>query len=145
MQIEKQVNTILEGCFHDTPSKLQYSELKTEIPINVKALLLTNSPNNGRFSLYATTEDFKELKINPNYSTQGGWPINKIDAHIPWLFEGLRSFTTRAGRIYIEQGYFRENWEWYLEAVPVILSDCKSIFDGRTTSGKLNNSPKRCF
>jgi len=154
------IQTIVEGAMPDTPSRLMYCSLELRIPEN--ALILAYK-NDERFKwlLYAKAEDFQNMKIlnNPDFSSfgrvkaygeiekkfKGGFPLDILDPGIRWAFDAQRSFTTRDGRIYVQTTFFHPDWTWYLDAVPIILEDCRKIFSEELTDWHLNEHPKRAF
>ena len=123
--LEKKVNTILEGSFHDEVNRLQYSELELEIPSNAKSIMIGKI----QFLLYGAAKDFNRLKPEALPKANGkGWPLKKLDGLIDWVFESPRSLITEDGRIYVSSTYFEKGWGWYLDKIPIILNDCKKQY-----------------
>lgn len=154
---EGEIESVIEGCFHDSPSKLQYSGNGLVVPRNVQVVLWEDKHHPERYLLYGVAPDFAELEVvnNPFFEDRsdvdaklgdvGGWPINGTYPNFGWIFESRRSITTNDGRIYVKSSYFEKGWRWYLEAVPKILEECREIFSGRKTENEFNMNPSRAF
>ena len=150
LTMPKEINTIIEGCFPDTPRKLMYSGIEIKIPKNARLLLSEHKIHPNRYLLYAKTKDFLDFEIlqNPRFRTnfpsrdiKGGWPLKRFEPNFRWIFDAQRSLTPREGRIYIDAFYFQEQWEWYLSAVQTILKQCGQIFRGEKTEEDFCKNP----
>lgn len=152
------VESIVEGCMPDTPSRVMYCSIELTIPKNVTMLFKEHPVHPIRYLLYAKTPDFEELQVvhnpyfkgnlnktNPNKLLKGGWPILKFDPKFDLTFDAQRSLTTRDGRIFVNSLYFHESWRWYLDVVPTILRECGMIFRGEATEGDFEKHPSRTF
>ena len=138
----EKINTIVEGCFPDTPGKLAYAGLEMQIPENAHVL----KSDKRTFLLYGDSNN-RDLRVinNPFFETygqvkvvRGGFPLERLHPNFSWIFDAQRSLTTRDGRIYIETVYFHKDWRWYLEAVPKILEVCGKLFSGELTEADVN-------
>lgn len=138
------IETIIEGCYPDTPMSIMCVGIEELIPKNVNLLLSDHEIHPHRYLLYARTEDFSTYEINQNPYIErmvhgrylnphklftGGWPLNDNINNFRWIFDAQRSLTTRDGRIYINSVHFQDGWRFYLDKVPLLLKDCKSIFE----------------
>ncbi|MEK6830756.1 MAG: hypothetical protein AABX77_01900 [Nanoarchaeota archaeon] len=151
----KQINTIVEGCYPDTPRSLTYCRTELQIPENVRVLDAEDSWNR-KYILYATTTDFDNINIEncqsfKDYDSKKefnksikGYPLKRLESKIHLIFGAQRSLTTRDGRIYIDSHYFHKDWTWYLDAVLTILKECKEIFRGKNPE-RYNKNPSRIY
>ncbi len=144
------ISTIVEGAFPDTPETLLYAGFEFQIPENARLLRIKDKT---KYILYCST-NFSQMSIEQNpfftdyeqcRNLPGGFPLESLYANIDWAFDAQRSFITRDGRIYIESGFFHQDWRWYLEAVPNIIQDCNTIFSREKTTGQLNQNPRRAW
>lgn len=142
MVIAKKYDTIMEGCFPDTPDRLLYSKLPFHIHENIKVLTIGNGKyrEKDKYLLYdGSIEDIQNIP-------EGGFPIENLSDLALWtIFDAQRSFITRDGRIYIESGYFEENWKWYLDNIFTILNTCEKLFKEEVTEFEINENPDRAF
>ena len=143
MNMKEEISSIIEGAFPDTPTRAMYASMGSDIPKNIRALVVDDMT---RMVLYGTSEDFEliELVKDPE-KILGGYPIRSIEPNFRWIFDAQRSIVTKDGRIYVDTGYFKENWTWYLDAMPIIVKDCGNIFKGLTTDVYLNKRAKNIF
>lgn len=156
------INTIVEGAMPNTPERLMYASLELQIPEN--AIILTTDEKDDRFKylLYAKSADFNKIEIinKPDFSLydrvkaydvirdkfKGGYPLNRLEQNIKWIYDSQRSFTTKDGRIYVHTTYFHPDWRWYLNSsVPTILRECGELFKGKKTENYFYNNPSRAF
>ena len=152
----KMIETIIEGCMPDTPGRLMYAGIDTQIPENAKILFWDHDYHPMRYLLYAQAdEDFMDFEVLDDYGFleseigflesnrffRGGFPLRKYEPNFSWIFDAQRSLTTRDGRIYVEAGYFTKDWRWYLNAVSRILSECGEIFRGEKDEMYFINKP----
>lgn len=149
MKTSETINTIVGGMMPDTPRSLLYAGFEFQIPENSQILKIKDKT---KFLLYCRT-DFIDISIinNPHFhkyymreKIQGGFPLETLCQNIDWVFDSQRSFTTRDGRLYVESIYFHTDWRWYLNAVPLIIEDCKKIFKEKCKE-ELNKNPKRAW
>lgn len=156
---EETINTIIEGCFPDTPGKLMYGGIELEIPAEINCILFEDSYHPIRYILYERAENneqnqnFSNINIinNPFFESyeechefnkiKSGWPIRKFEPNFRWIFDAQRSIVTRDKRIYVSSTYFEKDWRWYLNAVPRIFKECEQIFSGEKTEGYFEQYP----
>jgi len=152
--MSENIESIVEGCMPDTPSRLMYCGIELLIPKNAKILLSNHEIHPNRYLLYAETEDFESFQVvqtpyflgnlnltDPSKLISGGWPLIQFEPNFREIFDAQRSITTRDGRIFIKALYFHESWRSYLKAVPIILKECGMIFRGEATEQDFSNNP----
>ena len=146
------INTIIEGCFPDTPEFLMYHDLELEIPTNAEIVLSDHKLNPYRYSPenpddFTVINDpfFRRDVANPSKKIKGGWPILEHEPNFRCIFDAQRSLTTRDGRVYVSATYFEENWRWYLEVISKIIEECGQVFRGEKTAGWFQNHSTRIF
>jgi len=135
------INTIVEGCYPDTPSRLMYCDVDVEIPRNARVLFSHHDLHPQRYLLYLKSESFRDTRLvrhkvfdkksDPDKIIQGGWPLNENINNFRWIFDSQRSLVTKDGRLYVQASFFREDWLWYLEKASEIFRDCEAIFKGK--------------
>jgi hypothetical protein len=153
-----EIESIIEGCMHDTPSRLMYAGIEMSIPENVQMLLSEHEIHPNRYILHAETEDFETFQIvhnpyfqgnlnhiDPSKMFEGGWPLLRFAPNLRWMFSEKRSLTTKDGRLFIELTYFQTGFRRYLESVPTILRECGMIFKGKAREGDFERNPSRCW
>jgi len=147
--INKNIESIIEGCYRDTPSKLLYCEIDTPIPKDEKILYYEHKIHPEGYLFYAKGVGFPDIEkiqiinnpffsnreevkenIKNNKAFEGNFLLNNIK-NFNWIFEARRSLVTSDGRIYVDMNYFQNNWRWYLNSAPTILKECGEIFKGK--------------
>ena len=143
MSENKCYDTIMEGCFPNTPSKLMYAKLPFHIHENARVLTVEET----RYLLYATTDDFCDYSLESvSDIVEEGFSIEDICDFALWtIYNSQRSFITRDGRMYVASHYFEEGWEWYLDNISTILDTCGKLFKGEATESEINDNPESAF
>ncbi|MBU3912473.1 MAG: hypothetical protein KKB21_00260 [Nanoarchaeota archaeon] len=144
---KNQVHAILEGADHDTPSRIAYCAVDIQIPANASVLRIRNS---GLF-LLGRFPDFKYSNsgtFKPNKSIRGLPLLDSSENNpdwVDWVFEMPRSLTTRDGRFYLSEIFYKPKWEYYFPVIPVILKDCQKFFQGALSIDDLCKIQRRAF
>ncbi len=161
MRKREPIESVIEGCFPNTPNRLMYAGIPLQIPQNVQVILSDHEIHPRKYYLHAINPNFTDnpqditLIHNPTYpdnsthefnnKNRTGWPIVQHEPMFRWIFDAQRSLTTRDGRIFIDTTYFEESWRWYLSVVPTILKECGQIFRGEKSETQFNEAPSRAF
>ena len=146
---EEKVNAILEGCDHDSPSRIHYNPINIFIPENASVLRIKDS---CKLLLYGKFDGFEysgSKILKPSINSLGWLLRDETNKNNPewlgWVFEMPRSITTRDGRIYLAEIFYKPKWEYYFPIVPMILNDCSDFFSGRKNRDELTNLSRRAF
>ena len=139
--MEINIDTVVEGAYPDTPQTIDVIGIELQVPENVKVLRVGDRE---KYILHGTTQDFIRFDVkqspifvgtrwsyNGRQKIPGGWNLKEHFPNIIWIYDGLRSVSTRDGRLYIEALYVHEDWRWSLDRVPEILDKAKKIFDAQ--------------
>ena len=161
MQKKESINSIVEGCFPDTPSRLMYASMPLQIPQNVQVILRDHHLYPRRYILHAINPHFtdnpRDITIvhNPTYpyntqleankTNRTGWPILQQEPNFRWIFEAQRAIITKDGRVYVDTERFEQDRRLYLSSIPTILKECGQIFRGEKTETQFNETPSRAF
>ncbi|MFH1711052.1 MAG: hypothetical protein ABH840_01955 [Nanoarchaeota archaeon] len=144
---EEKINSVLEGCDHDSPSKIHYAPIEIFIPENALVLRVREVKLflYGRFNNF----EYSESKILKPLGKSKGWNLRDENASNPgwlgWVFEMPRSITTHDGRLYLNEVFYEPKWEYYFPLVPTILQDCSDFFSGRKSRDELAAIVRRAF
>jgi hypothetical protein len=144
---EEKFNAVLEGCDHDSPSRIQYCPIEIFIPANASVL---RTASRTRLVLRGKFPDFEYFPARILKESQSpGWSLRDESQPNPdwigWTFEMARSITTRDGRFYMNEIFYRPQWEYYSKLIPTILQDCAEFFAGRKSADELVNLSRRAF
>lgn len=146
--MQEKITAILEGCNHDSPSRIQYCPISIAIPENASVLRVRTHP---RLFLYGNFRDFEYSRgkiLKPSRESRG-WLLREETGSNPewagWIFEMPRSITTQDGRIYVNEIFYSSGWEYYFPLIPAILRDCSDFFNGRKSADDLSNLARRAF
>jgi hypothetical protein len=149
---QRMLNAILEGCNHDNPHLLQYCDLSLEIPMNSQVVHSRQGSQINRFYLssdsfrFSLTDELIQMGRLRSKQKIIGIELNRKEPNLHWIYEQMRSITTKDGRIYVSSLFFDDKWTWYLEkCCSRVLSNCKDVFSGETTLDELNLKSERSF
>jgi hypothetical protein len=134
-------NLLVEGCYHEAPSLLQMAGLEERVPSDATCLTI-NSPRDS-WHLYGTTHDFRGFSPYSGSKTK----IHRLDSSIKWIFEGIRSFLSTDGRLFVDPIYIEKpHWEWYLATgLSDLINNAREIFNEGVTVEEINNRRVRLF
>ncbi len=123
-----EVDTVVEGTYHDDWRKLHLKLVHLEVPEDVR----TVKDGTYIYVLYGITEDFKTVQQR-SAETTGEVEVESL-AFCKGVIntggrvlERPRSLVTRDGRVYVDES-IRTSQKWYEESLDMIVETAGKIF-----------------